>query len=182
MTIQKTIFPNTSFLSNTGYDYVDSFVGKYVDANNEITSRDICKAFFNSAPAWTEQLFEIRNKLVTIAGLKTGKNDQVDRTQQLENFECKPGERLGLFQIYQVTDDEVILGEDDSHLDFRISLLKADIPNNISSKTLTISTTVYFNNAIGKLYFLPVKPFHKLIVPRMLRGIIEQLGKTYGNG
>ena len=45
------------------------------------------------------------------------------------------------------------------------------------SKNLTISTTVEYNNWFGKLYFFPVRPFHKLIVPAMLKGIIKKLEK-----
>ncbi|AYZ35431.1 DUF2867 domain-containing protein [Chryseobacterium indologenes] len=32
-----------------------------------------------------------------------------------------------------------------------------------------------FHNWTGVLYFLPVRPFHKLIVPAMLKNIIGQL-------
>ncbi len=42
-------------------------------------------------------------------------------------------------------------------------------------KKLTISTTAKFNNWFGKLYLLPVKPFHKLIVPIMLRRMIKKI-------
>ena len=44
-----------------------------------------------------------------------------------------------------------------------------------TKKDLTISTTVEFNNWFGRLYFLPVRPFHKIIVPTMLKGIIKEL-------
>ena len=84
-------------------------------------------------------------------------------------------EKLGLFRVFHRTDNEVILGEDDKHLNFRISLYKEDTPDSEGSKHLTLSTTVVFNNWFGKLYFLPVKPFHKLIVPKMLKGIIRQI-------
>ena len=32
-----------------------------------------------------------------------------------------------------------------------------------------VSTIVRFNNWLGRLYFLPVRPIHRLIVPAMLR-------------
>jgi hypothetical protein len=74
------------------------------------------------------------------------------------------------------TENEVILGEDDRHLNFRISLLKSDTPTP-HQKKLTLSTTVEFKNWFGKLYFLPVQPFHSLIVPTMLNGILNDLEK-----
>ena len=77
--------------------------------------------------------------------------------------------------MFDKTDNEVILGEDDKHLDFRVSLLLDKLASKTEQKNLTITTTVKFNNSFGRLYFLPVRAFHKLIVPTMLKGIIKQL-------
>ena len=143
---------------------------------DQISSKDIGKAFFTSAPNWTGKLFELRNWIVSIFGLKTSGKTK-NRKKLLDNFNCDPGEKIGLFNVYHRTENEVILGEDDKHLNFRISLYKESKPNDGGRKNLTISTTVKFNNWFGKLYFLPVKPFHKLIVPIMLEGILSQIEK-----
>ncbi len=174
MKITKVNFPSNSLLNNTVYEYVDSYQGNYIDAQNQISSTDIGKAFFTSAPNWTAKLFELRNKIVSLFGLKTDGKVK-NRKELLDNFNCEPSERLGLFKVYHKTENEVILGEDDKHLNFRISLLKEKDLNTVDTMKLTISTTVKFNNWFGKLYFLPVKPFHQIIVPRMLKGIIAQL-------
>lgn len=166
--------PSTSALLNTNYNYTDSYQEIYLDKNGTVTSKDIGKAFFTSAPKWSEQLFVLRNKIVAVFGLKTSKKP-INRKQQLENFNCEPNEKLGLFTVYSKTENEVILGEDDKHLNFRISLLKENIEGSDIEKKLTISTTVKFHNWFGKLYFIPVKPFHKIIVPKMLKGIIKQI-------
>ncbi|HNP79162.1 MAG TPA: DUF2867 domain-containing protein, partial [Cyclobacteriaceae bacterium] len=81
----------------------------------------------------------------------------------------------GLFRVYDKNDFEVILGEDDKHLDFRVSLLLVPDSKNPGIKKLLITTLVRFNNVWGKVYFLPVRPFHKLIVPSMLNNMISQL-------
>lgn len=174
MEITKTVLPQSSILKNTDFEYVDSFRGEFLDEKNEISSKTIGKAFFTSAPKWIAQLFELRNRIVSIFGLKTP-NKKNNRKELLDNFKCEQGEKLGLFTVYHKSENEVILGEDDKHLNFRISLLKEDKANDERRKNLTLSTTVKFNNWFGKLYFFPVKPFHKLIVPRMLRGIINQI-------
>ena len=172
----KVELPKISNLHMTDYDYVDSFQGIYLDSENEITSKDIGKAFFTSAPNWTAQLFELRNKIVSVFGLKTPEKIKTKK-ELLDNFKCEPNEKLGLFMVFNKTKDEVILGEDDKHLNFRISLLKEDSTEKEGAKKLTISTTVKFNNWFGKLYFFPVKPFHKIIVPKMLKGIIKEIEK-----
>ncbi len=119
-------------------------------------------------------MFGLRNKIASIFGLKTpGEID--DRQQKLDNFKCEPGEQLGLFKVFNKTDNEVVLGEDDKHLNFRVSLLLNKHKIDLTKKEIIISTTVEFNNWFGRLYFLPVRPFHKIIVPTMLKGIIKQL-------
>ncbi len=178
MRIIKTTLPNNSILNTSlkEYDYVDSFYGVLNDIENKITSVDLGKAFFSSGPKWVGQLFNLRNKIVSVFGLKTSGN-LVDRQQQLNNFKCEPGEQLGLFKVFNKTENEVIIGEDDKHLNFRVSLFLDKSKTDKSKKNITISTTVEFNNWFGRLYFLPVRPFHKFIVPTMLNGIIKELEK-----
>ena len=178
MAIIKCKLPDNSILNNhKKYDYVDSFQGMFIDSENKVNATDIGKAFFKSGPEWIGKLFTLRNKIVSVFGLKTSGNIG-DRQHQLDNFKCEAGERLGLFKVFNKTDNEVVLGEDDKHLNFRVSLFLDHSQIDLSKKVLTISTTVEFNNWFGRLYFLPVKPFHKFIVPAMLRGIIRELNKT----
>ncbi len=176
MKISKALVPPDSILNSHSYDYVDSFQGVLNVSPKEVTSTDLGKAFFASAPDWLAKLFALRNKIVGIFGLKiSGKVE--NRQQLLDSFTCSPGERLGLFQVFDRTENEVILGEDDSHLNFRVSLFIQPHAQNTEQSIVIISTTVVFNNWLGKLYFTPVRPFHKRIVPVMLKGTIEQLEK-----
>ncbi|MGF1638030.1 MAG: DUF2867 domain-containing protein [Cyclobacteriaceae bacterium] len=178
MKIIKTTLPHHSILNSSikEFDYVDSFRGVLNDIEDKFDSVDIGKAFFSGGPKWVGKLFILRNKIVSIFGLKTS-GDNVSREKQLENFKCEPGEQLGLFKVFDKTANEVILGEDDKHLNFRVSLFLDQLNTDTLTKDLTVSTTVEFNNWFGRLYFLPVRPFHKLIVPSMLKGIIKELEK-----
>lgn len=178
MMILKYEFPQNSILTNNGlsYDYRDSFAAEFKPQKSNLTSAELGKAFFTSAPTWVAQLFAFRNKIAKVFGLKVGEDlQEQDRQQLLDNFRCEVGEQVGLFKVFAKTDSEVILGEDDKHLNFRISLLAEPLTIDPKKKKLTISTTVKFNNWLGRLYFLPVKPFHSIIVPKMLRGIIKKL-------
>ncbi len=178
MTAIKTALPKNSVLNagNKKYDYVDSYRDILVDKEDKFHPADVGKAFFSSGPKWVERLFTLRNKIVSVFGLKTSGNVD-NRQEQLDNFKCEKGEQLGLFKVFDRTENEVVLGEDDKHLNFRVSLFVLQNTGNPQKKDLTISTTVEFNNWFGRLYFLPVRPFHKLIVPVMLKGIIRELEK-----
>ena len=176
MVVQKIELPSDSVLKKNHYDYADSYSGKFIDTNNEVNILLIAKAFFSSSPKWIGKLFVIRNRIVSVFGLKTG-NKIEDPLELINNFEGNTGEQLGLFKVYKKTESEIILGENDKHLDFRVSLLLSPNEINKKEKDITISTTVNFNNWLGKLYFFPVKPFHKLIVPIILKEIIKKINQ-----
>lgn len=176
MTITKTKIPKSSLLNtnNMTYEYIDSFQGQFIDKFQNIGTTEVGKSFFSSGPKWIDKLFAFRNKLVGLFGLKTS-GKLIDRQKMLDNFKCEKGEQMGLFKVFDKSADEIILGEDDKHLNFRVSLYIDHQNENKTDKKLIISTTVKFNNWFGRLYFLLVRPFHKLIVPTMLKGIIKNI-------
>jgi hypothetical protein len=175
MKIIKAAIPSRSVLNHQNYDYSDCYDAELVELKNTITINDVTKAFFSSAPKQVHFLFELRNKIVSLFGLKTPSKVN-NRQEILNNSKFEVGNRFGLFTVFQKTENEIILGENDKHLDFRISLsLQKPIENSDSNKKVTIVTTVFYHNWFGRLYFLPVKPIHKLIVPAMLKGIIKNL-------
>lgn len=172
--ITKVALPKNSIL-NTGsvhYDYTDSFQGEFKDPFQNIGTTEIGKSFFKSGPKWIATLFALRNRLVRLFGLKTGANVD-DSEKMLSDAAFEEGEQIGLFKVFRKTANEIIVGEDDKHLNFRVSLFIE--AQDKTSKKLTVSTTVKFHNWLGRLYFLPVKPFHKIIVPTMLRGMIKNI-------
>ncbi|WP_299443737.1 DUF2867 domain-containing protein [uncultured Aquimarina sp.] len=171
MKVEKVKMTNESLLVEKDYDYSDSFKTDFIDKDNKIDIMVVSKAFFSSSPEWIGKLFTLRNKIVSVFGLKTGGKTK-SKKELLTNFKGQIGEQVGIFKVFDRSDNEIILGEDDRHLNFRVSLLLK--PEKEDEKSLTISTTVNFNNSFGKLYFLPVKPFHKIIVPVMLKSTIKE--------
>lgn len=173
MKIRKTTFPEDSVLScdKKSFDYIDSFKGEITNGN--ISSSEMGKAFFTCGPQWGKKMFAFRNAVVGLFGLKTG--DETSKIRESEDIKCEVGDRVGLFKVFSKTNNEIVLGEDDKHLDFRVSLLFGKDQECLNENSLIISTTVKFHNWLGILYFLPVRPFHKLIVPSMLKRMISQL-------
>lgn len=176
MKVKTTVLPANSVLKkdeNT-FNYCDSYQANFTDKDQNSSITQIGKAFFTNEPKWVRVLFAFRNKVVKLIGLKTPGNVS-DRQKLLDEFNCEPGEQLGLFKVFSKTTNEVVFGEDDKHLNFRVSLFVEEQSPNSAQRTLTISTSVIFHNWLGRLYFLPVKPFHKILVPAMLKGILKQL-------
>lgn len=173
MNIVKTKIPENSLAQQSfkRIDYMDAYTCHF-QTTKEVLVDDLVYAFFDSAPQWIEKLFSFRNKVVSLFGLKTSTVDDKDALRK--NFKVEKGYSLGLFKIVEKTFNEVLMGEDDKHLNFRISffLVKNDHDHSYS---FTLSTTVMMNNWLGKIYFLPVKPFHSLIVPGMMKSIVKHV-------
>ena len=126
--------------------------------NPELLARFI---FSQQAP-WVSSLMAVRDAVVGRFGLKTAK--------QLPSLgaQSKTG-RLGIFRIYGTSPTEVVLGEDDKHLDFRLSVLCSTQPSPGGKRHLTLSTVVHCHNRLGRLYILVIAPFHRLVVQSSLR-------------
>jgi hypothetical protein len=118
-------------------------------------------------PRWVEQLMSMRNRVVRVFGLKT----EPEQLAVVASDVIVPGGSVGIFPVLARSVDEILMGLDDKHLDFRFSLR---LSTGADGECATATTTVRFKNAWGRLYFFFVKPFHKLIIPAMLRGAIAQ--------
>ena len=70
------------------------------------------------------------------------------------------------------------MGLDDRHLDFRVSLRL--LPVGGAAESLQLTTTVTFHGRLGRLYFALVRPFHRRIVPAMLRSAVAKEPGTMG--
>jgi len=123
-------------------------------------------------PRWTQQLMALRNRLVRLVGLKD--LGQLHDMHPTASGQVPPdagsyrvGDRVGIFLIRHLSDTEVVLGQDDRHLDVQVALSKhrqGDAP-----ATLVVSTVVHIHNALGHAYMAVVTPFHRRIVRAMLQ-------------
>ncbi|MEO9891051.1 DUF2867 domain-containing protein [Aurantibacter sp.] len=139
------------------------FIDTYTTTNHTNNIEEITNLVFNTTPTWIKVLFIIRNKIVGIFGLKTEK--PVDYN---ENYEV--GGYVKYFKIYGINEDEIILGADDAHLNFRaiVTNKKTDLHN------IKVTTLVEYNNLKGKIYMGIIKPFHRKIVKRMVRNAFSE--------
>ena len=147
------------------YGYFDSFAIPV--QRTDIESWELIEAFLQSAPRWVRNLLALRNRVVRVFGLKTGHDNprELDPPYQV-------GQSIGIFRVFGVTDSEAIIGQDDRHLDFRISLL---LIHSDAGDQLVVSTLVKTKNALGIIYFSVVKYFHRLIVPVIVRTMAKKI-------
>jgi Protein of unknown function (DUF2867) len=143
----------------SGAQFADAF---RVDLTvGTIDARNAAERMLGHSPAWIEALVTLRNLLVAPFGLKTsGKNEK------------PPRETIGLFPILTQTPERLVAGFNDKHLDFRVVVdVTACGTDSNAGQRVTATTLVKTHNLFGRLYLAIILPFHRLIVPAMLRKI-----------
>ncbi len=159
--IKTTKVPKNSIYKQfiTKIDYKDAFSSKLTD--NNITVKNIYLNTFAHTPKWIIKLMKIRNSTVRVFGLRTTK-----KPSEVVLKNIQEGKRAGIFTIYKTTENEIIAGEKDKHLDFIVSIFKKE-------KEIVLSTFVKYNNLFGRIYMTIVIPFHKLVVKAILKNAIK---------
>ncbi len=140
-------------------------------ARPSIDAQGAYAAIFGPKPGWILMLLKIRGVFANIAGLKHPEITEVGAIEP--NAGRRPyaiGDRVGLFGVQSISAKELILGVDDKHLNFRVSVLRS-LQNDIEK--VTISTVVELNNGLGRAYLFLIKPFHKLIVRSILQNALD---------
>lgn len=123
-------------------------------------SRDpdiLARFIFSVQPTWIGALTNVRDAVVARLGLKTAKH-----LATLSSDATAP--RIGIFRLFSTSESEVVLGENDKHLDFRVSVLRPP-----GSTQLTLSTVVHCHNRLGRTYLAVIAPFHRQVVKASLR-------------
>jgi hypothetical protein len=143
-TVREVTVPPSPMAERTlpRVDYADAFaVPLPPDAPRDPEA--IASRVFHSPPNWVLAAMGVRNALVRAVGLKT------------------PGSTRTGFPLLDRDEREVVLGLDDRHLDFRVSVL-------VEGDTAVVATRVWLRNALGRAYFAPVRIVHPVVVRAMM--------------
>lgn len=162
--VQEIGVPSTSLAVRAlpHIDFADAFRCQ-LPGNQSQNIDSVTRAIFLTMPQWITGLLELRNNIVRPLGLKTS----IDAVPSNGEGELKPGTAIGVFEMLdRGLGEEIMLGEDDKHLDYRVSVR---LEREREKCWVVVSTAVKFNNWLGRAYFVPVKPVHKIIVPAMMR-------------
>ncbi|WP_321363992.1 DUF2867 domain-containing protein [uncultured Celeribacter sp.] len=143
--VQHIPLPSTSRLwaKVQSDDFIDGYAVKSALSPREAANIGL------TMPGWADALLNLRNRIVKPLGLKT---------ETAENGEG------AIFPVEYEGQDELIIGTDDSHLNFRICIRQ-------DAGRIHMATWVHRNNALGRAYLMVIKPFHVLIVRDAMRRI-----------
>jgi hypothetical protein len=174
--VQKIEIPNTSLAMRSlpRIDFADAFRCQLPE-NQPENIDSVTRSIFLTMPQWVAQLLELRNVIVRPFGLKTS----IDAVPSNNQDELQPGTAVGVFEVLdRRLNDEIMLGEDDKHLDYRVSI---QLERQEKKCWVVVSTAVKFNNWLGRAYFVPVRSVHKIVVPAMMKhGLEHSVSKALG--
>jgi hypothetical protein len=72
------------------------------------------------------------------------------------------GSVIGYFPLLSKSAGELVVGEDDRHLDFRVATLLRT--GAAGGRELVVVTVVHCHNRLGRTYLAVIAPFHRTIL------------------
>jgi Protein of unknown function (DUF2867) len=124
--------------------------------HGELGIVDIFLAIFAHHPPWMKLLLIVRNKLALLAGLDAPATSEILDVEIRDHYAV--GEKIGVWPIFSLGENELVAGRNNKHMDFRLSVLK--VPEG-DRPYVVVSTICMVHNPYGKLYLFFVVPFHR---------------------
>ena len=155
MTVREVVPDIDTRILLAGAQFADAFRLEIDD--RDLDARAAAERMMARQPRWAAMLLSLRNVLVTPFGLKTSGASPV-----------APRDMIGIFPVVSETPGRLVAGFNDRHLDFRVVV---DITPRGDLRQVTATTLVLTHNRLGRSYLAIILPFHRLIVPAMLRQV-----------
>ena len=108
-------------------------------------------------------LLVARNKVALFAGLDAPTASEILHVEIKDRYVV--GEKIGVWPIFSLNEDEVVAGRNNKHMDFRLSVLKVADGDGPS---VVVSTICTVHNLFGKIYLFFIVPFHKYGIRKLM--------------
>lgn len=151
----KEIDAPTNHVSMAEIDWGDAY--RATVGNPFPDARTAANALVRAFPSWMMPLLGLRQILVTPFGLKSASDLNLNKT-----------DNIGFFPVTGETNEEIVAGTDDKHLDFRIIV---SLNNGGGGQSVSCATIIKFNNRFGRFYLKAVQPFHRAIIKYALKNM-----------
>ena len=91
-------------------------------SRRELGVVDIFFGIFGHHPPWMKLLLIVRNKVASLAGLDAPTAADILHVEIKDRYVV--GDKIGVWPIFWLSEDELVAGRNNKHLDFRLSVLK----------------------------------------------------------
>ena len=141
-------------------DYADAYSVELPSGASTDPGR-LARCIFEQPSPLSQFLLRTRDLLVGVFGLKTATRLPANGKDGVS--------RIAIFRVYSIDPTEIVLGEDDKHLDFRVSVLCSGQQAPGETRCVTLSTVLHYHNRFSRLYFFVIAPFHRMLAQASLR-------------
>jgi hypothetical protein len=131
-------------------------------SRRELGIVEIFFAIFAHHPPWMKLLLIVRNKVASLCGLDAPTTSEI-LVEIKDRYVV--GDKIGVWPIFALSENEVVAGRDNKHLDFRLSVLK--VPSG-EAASVVVSTICTVHNLFGKLYLFFIVPLHRYGVRKLI--------------
>jgi hypothetical protein len=146
-----------------GADLLDAFAIR-LPAGASDDLEVLARAAFERPAWWIRALTRVRDLVMATVAVKS--------SRAIGLAAAAHGPVIGYFPLLSRSATELVVGDDDRHLDFRVTIqLRADAANR---RELVVGTVVHCHNRLGRIYLATIAPFHRAIA----RANLEQAAKA----
>jgi hypothetical protein len=143
-----------------GADLADAFAVTLGKAHGG-DIRALAQSILGDPAPWVRMLLVLRDAAVAGFGVRT--SGEMRRAAAKDR-----GSHIDFFHVHRQSERELVVGEDDRHLDFRASILVRPGVDGEGDE-LVVTTVVHCHNRLGRIYLALIAPFHRLVVKTSLR-------------
>lgn len=150
--------PAASALANCGFDDFRHACTIDVPADVDLDAEQWAQLMFTDPPRVIRLLLRGRDAAARLFGLQP--------VVAVKDVASGLGMRIGPFPILDRGPTEVVFGLEDTHLDFRSSVI---VEKTGQQQRISCCTVVRIHSALGRAYFVPVRVVHPLLTATLLR-------------
>jgi hypothetical protein len=146
-----------------GADLLDAFAIRLpAGANGDLEG--LARAGFERPAGWIRALTWLRDAMMATVGVKS--------SRAIGAAAAARGPVIGYFPLLSRSAEELVVGEDDRHLDFRVAIRFRTGAAGV--RELVVVTVVHCHNRLGRMYLTVIAPFHRVIA----RANLEQAARA----
>lgn len=146
-----------------GANLLDAFAIRLPPGAND-DLEGLARAGLERQAWWIRALTRMRDAIMAPVGVKS--------SRAVGAAAAARGPVIGFFPLLSKSAGELVLGEDDRHLDFRVALLLR--AGAAGGRELVVVTVVHCHNWLGRTYLAVIAPFHRVIA----RASLEQAARA----
>ena len=148
-----------------GADLLDAFA-IHLPAEVSDDLEVLTRALFERQAGWIRALTWVRDAAMATVGVKS--------SRAIGAAAAARGSVIGYFPVVSKSAGELVVGEDDRHLDFRVAILLRT--GAAGGRELVVVTVVHCHNRLGRTYLAVIAPFHRSILRANLQRAVRVMG------